>query len=344
MAVVKSNAYGHGLTLTAGIIGKKADWFGVDSVDEGAALRKAGIHHPILILGYTPLSGLREAVANDLRLTVYNAETIKALSALRSRRPARVHIKIETGTTRQGIAGVELLRLAKLAAGSRGVLLEGISTHFANIEDTTDHRYAMGQLKRFVEDSKRLSAAGIDVGVRHTACSAAAILFPETHFNLARVGIGLYGLWPSKETRVSVQRTGTSLDLQPAMTWKTIVAQVKRIKRGTPISYGLTDRVSRDSTVAVLPAGYWDGYDRKLSSVGSVLIRGRRTKILGRVCMNMMIADVTDIPGVKLEDEVVLLGRQGREIIAAEDLASKIGTINYEVIARINPQIPRIVT
>ncbi|OGL72324.1 alanine racemase [Candidatus Uhrbacteria bacterium RIFCSPHIGHO2_02_FULL_57_19] len=341
MAVIKSNAYGHGFRETAGILADRTDWFGVDNVDEGIAIRKNGIRKPILILGYTPLDRLRDAIRNDLRMTVYNQQTIKALSSIRGARPARVHIKIESGTTRQGVDGGELIKLAKLAKGSRGVEIEGISTHFANIEDTTDHGYASDQLRRFKRAADALRALGIDPRIKHTACSAAAILFPETHFNLARVGIGLYGLWPSKETRVSAQKT--KLDLQPALTWKTIIAQIKRVGRGTPISYGLTERVTRDSTVAVLPIGYWDGYDRKLSSVGSVLIRGRRAKILGRVCMNMMMADITDIPAVRLEDEAVLIGRQEREVIAAEDLASKIGTVNYEVITRINPTMPRIV-
>src|SRR3989344_2210431 len=341
MAVIKSNAYGHGFRETAGILADRTDWFGVDNVDEGIAIRKNGIRKPILILGYTPLDRLRDAIRNDLRMTVYNQQTIKALSSIRGARPARVHFKIESGTTRQGVDGGELIKLAKRAKGSRGGEIEGISTHFANIEDTTDHGYASDQLRRFKRAADALRALGIDPRIKHTACSAAAILFPETHFNLARVGIGLYGLWPSKETRVSAQKT--KLDLQPALTWKTIIAQIKRVGRGTPISYGLTERVTRDSTVAVLPIGYWDGYDRKLSSVGSGLIRRRRAKILGRVCMNMMMADITDIPAVRLEDEAVLIGRQGREVIAAEDLASKIGTVNYEVITRINPTMPRIV-
>lgn len=338
MAVVKSNAYGHGLVPTAKAIGNRVDWFGVDNADEGIQLQKAGVRKPILVLGYTPISRIRDALASNLRLTVYNLETLRAIKG-----SARIHIKIESGTTRQGVGGKGLTELVVAASRKRGVIVEGASTHFANIEDTTDHRYASHQLKRFREAIQSLENLGIRIPVRHTACTAASILFPETHFTMARVGLGLYGMWPSKETRASASGTKKRIDLRPALAWKTIIAQIKHVKRGTPISYGLTERVTRDSTVAVLPVGYWDGYDRGLSSVGSVLIRGRRAKILGRICMNMMMADATDIPRIHLEDEVVLLGRQGREIVSAEDIASRIGTINYEITTRINPMLPRIV-
>ena len=189
-----------------------------------------------------------------------------------------------------------------------------------------------------------LKSEGIDPPWKHTACSAAAILYPQTYFNLARIGIAMYGLWPSKETLAVAKREKRVISLVPALTWKTVVAQIKKVKKGAPVSYGLTERVTRDSRLAILPVGYWDGYDRRgLSQTGQALIRGHRCKIVGRICMNMCVADVTDVPGIKAEDEVVLLGRQKRAVIAAEDLASKIGTINYEVVTRINPQIPRIV-
>ncbi|MDQ7814719.1 MAG: alanine racemase [Patescibacteria group bacterium] len=355
MAVVKSNAYGHGLVETAKIAEKKGvAWFGVDNVDEGLALRRSGIKKPILILGYTLNSRLRDCVDNGLSFMAYNKETVKALGALKlkplgahpskDKKAAYVHLKIETGTTRQGTAGKELVDLAKSLQKISGVIIEGASTHYANIEDTTDSSYAELQLQRFQENLENLKKIGIDPPWKHTACSAAAILYPETYFNLARVGIAMYGLWPSKETQAVAKREKRLIELRPALTWKTVIAQIKSVKKNTPVSYGLTEKVTRNAKLAVLPVGYWDGYDRRgLSQVGQVLVHGRRCKVVGRICMNMCVIDVTDVPRVKVEDEVVLLGKQGKECISAEDVAAKIGTINYEVVTRINPLLPRIV-
>ncbi len=352
MAVVKSNAYGHGMVLVAKTLAhdrtlQKNLWFGVDSADEGIALRKASIKNPILVLGYTPLAHLRDAVRHNLRLTIYNTETVKALGRLNLRKKIVVHIKVETGTTRQGVLESKLLEFARLVKNTPGIELEGLSTHFANIEDTTDPAYAHQQLQRFHRAARLLEKNGISIPIKHAACSAAALLFPETHFNMARMGISLYGFWSSPATHASLnERTKNGSpktpSLKPVLTWKTIIAQIKTVRRGTPISYGLTERVSRDSRIAVLPVGYYDGYDRELSSAGTVLIHGRRAKILGRVCMNMIMVDVTDIPRAKLEDEVVIIGAQGKEVVGVEELANKIGTIHYEVLARINPLIPKL--
>jgi alanine racemase len=354
MAVVKSNAYGHGLVEVAKIADKEgAAWFGVDNVDEGIELRKNGITKPILVLGYTKNNRLRDCVDGRLSFVVYNLETAKALRALHlkpvSTKPklgvkaAFVHVKIETGTTRQGVSGDELRRLVRELKKTPGVVIEGASTHFANIEDTTDHSYAELQLERFQEGLSILSKEGINPPWKHAACSAATVLFPDTYFNLVRLGISMYGLWSSKETLAVAKREHRLLNLKPVLTWKTIVAQVKRVKLGTSVSYGLTERVTRNSKLAILPIGYWDGYDRGLSSVGQVLIHGRLCKILGRVCMNMCVVDITDVPGVRVEDEVVLFGKQRKEEISAEDIASKLGTINYEFVTRINPLIQRVV-
>jgi alanine racemase len=355
MVVVKSNAYGHGLRETAQIANQAgAAWFGVDNVDEGLELRRAGITKPILILGYTLNARLRDCVENSLSFVVYNLETAAALKRLHlkpvSRHPAKnskaafVHLKIETGTSRQGVAGSELKRLVRSLKKIPGVVIEGMSTHYANIEDTTDSSFSELQLKRFEEAVELLKNEGVEPPWKHTACSAAAILYPRTYFNLARLGIAMYGLWPSRETLAVAKREKRVLTLKPAMTWKTVVAQIKRTHRGTPVSYGLTEAVTRDSKLAIVPVGYWDGYDRRgMSHVGQVLIRGKRCKIIGRVCMNMCVVDVTDVPGVKPEDEVVLLGAQRRQMITAEEIAAKLDTINYEVVTRINPLLPRYV-
>jgi len=345
MAVVKANAYGHGLIEIAKIaVNSGADWLGVDSVDEAINLRKAGIKTPILILGYTLLSRLKDVVKYDLRQTVYNKETVQGLALNNKKvKPLKIHLKIETGTSRQGLEKEELLELAKFINKFPNIEIEGAHTHYANIEDTTDHSYAQQQLERFKQAIELLEKNKIKIPIKHTACSAAIILFPETYFDMVRLGISMYGLWPSRETFVSAKEKGRKLNLEPALTWKTKIAQIKQVKAGTPISYGLTERVSNNSKIAVLPVGYWDGYDRKLSGIGNVLIKGKRCKVLGRVCMNMIMVDVSHIPDIKLENEVVLLGKQGKEEITADELAQKIGTINYEIITRINPLIPRII-
>lgn len=345
MSVVKSNAYGHGMAEVSGIAQDHCDWFGVDSVDEALELKKQGVAKPVLILGYTPDDRLNDVVENEFSQTVYNQETIKKLGQLSNKlnKKVNLHFKVETGTSRQGIGEQELLERIKIIKQNPNLVIQGLSTHYANIEDTTDHGYAKSQLGKFNRAIKILSEQGIEVPYKHTACSAATILFPETHFDMVRVGISQYGLWSSKETYVSANGLSREIELMPIMCWKTIVAQVKEIEPGTFVGYGLTEKVSRRTRIAVIPVGYWDGYDRSLSSVGNVLVAGQRCKILGRVCMNMCMVDVTDVAECKPEDEVVLLGRQGDEVITAEEMAQKIGTINYEVVTRINPLIKRVV-
>lgn len=342
--VVKSNAYGHGAFQTASMIQDSglAGWLAVNSVDEGLALRRQGIRLPVLVLGYVPLERLSDAVLHDLRLTVYNRETVMKLRSLKSRRKIYLHIKLETGTNRQGVDLNEALQLAKIIKGSENLALEGYSTHFANIEDTTDRSFAGRQLLRYQKMLEELEKKGFQAPVNHIACTAASLVFPQTRLHLARIGIGLYGLWPSRETMVSLKEHDSKLALHPVLCWKTKVAQVKTVPAGEYIGYGCTFRTSRLTRIAVLPVGYYDGYDRKLSNTAYVLIKGKRAPIRGRVCMNLCMADITDIQGVRPEDEVVLLGKQGKEHLSAEQLAQWIGSINYEVVTRINPNLPRV--
>jgi len=347
MAVVKANAYGHGLIKTAKIVlNAGVNQIGVDSVDEAIDLRKAGIKSPILILGYTLLSRLKDVVKNDLIQTVYNKETIEKLGKFKSTTPGsvKVDLKVETGTFRQGLEKEQLLKLVRLIKKYPNIKIQGAHTHYANIEDTTNHDYAKKQLQKFKHIIDFLEKNNIKIPIKHTACSAAIILFPETYFDMVRLGIAMYGLWPSKETLVSAKERNRKINLEPVLCWKTRVAQIKTIKTNTLVGYGLTEKVPHDSKIAILPVGYWDGYDRKFSNFSNVLIKGRRARILGRVCMNMIIADVSHINNVKPEDEVVLLGKQKMEEITAEELAQKVGTINYEIVTKINPLIPRIIT
>lgn len=347
LAVVKANAYGHGIIEVSRIaLGAGADWLGVNALEEGIELRRAGVRAPILVLGYVPCGRLGDAVARGLRLTVYNIASVDGLAAAcrRLKKKARVHVKVETGTNRQGVLEGDLLGFARSIQKCPWLVLEGLSSHFANIEDTTDHSFPQRQLAAFERSVRGLERAGIEVPVKHMSCTAATILFPETYFDMVRVGIGLYGLWPSKETYLScVLDKREPLTLEPALTWKARIAQVKRIAKGGAVGYGCTFRATRRTTLAVIPVGYYDGYDRGLSNAAYVLVRGQRAQLRGRVAMDFITADVTDIPGVGIEDEVVLLGAGGRERIAAEQLAALAGTISYEIVARINPLVPRIV-
>jgi alanine racemase len=347
LAVVKANAYGHGLLEVAGIaVAEGVDWLGVNSVEEGTALRRAGIAAPVLVLGYAPLDSLEAAVAGDLRLTVYNRETVERLAdlAVRLRRTVRLHIKVETGTWRQGVDPKDLAAFVRDVRRRPGLAVEGVSSHFANIEDTTKHDYPRCQLAVYRAAVRDLEAGGPRIPLRHMSCTASTILFPEPGFNLARVGIGLYGLWPSKETYLScLLDRKEPLSLEPVLSWKAGIAQIKKVPAGADIGYGCTYRTTRPTRLAVVPVGYYDGYDRGLSNTAHVLIRGRRAPVRGRVAMDFFMADVTDVPGVGLEDQVTLLGADGRERITAEDLAALAGTISYEILARINPLVPRIV-
>jgi alanine racemase len=347
-AVVKSNAYGHGMPEVAALaLGAGVEWLCVNNIEEGLALRRAWPEAPILIMGYVPLDALAEIVEHDLRPVVYNLETVERLAAHAARlgRRVRVHLKVETGTHRQGVPEASVSAFVRRVRASGSLELEGISTHFANIEDTTDHGFAETQIGAFQRIQDAVRADGGDAPLRHAACSAAALLFTRTHLDLIRIGISLYGLWPSKETYVScLERGKPALDLRPALTWKTRIAQIKPVPEGGYVGYGCTYRATRPSTIAVLPVGYHEGYDRGLSGVAHVLVRGRRAPVRGRVCMNMCMVDVTDVPGAFLEDEVVLLGRQGDERVSAEQVASWCGTISYEVVSRIHPALPRVVT
>jgi alanine racemase len=344
--VVKADAYGHGLLLAArAFVAGGADWLCVDSLEEAATLRRAGFGLPLLVLGWVPPDALPEAVALDLRLVVYSAEALDRVSAAAaaSGRTARVHLKLETGNNRQGLLPEEAAALAAHAARLPALVLEGASTHFADIEDTTDHTFAARQLSRLREVVGALRDAGHALPLVHCANSAATILWPETHFGLVRAGISAYGMWPSTATFITALTTHRAkVDLRPALTWKTRVAQLKWATPGDTVGYGRTYHVTHETRLAVLPVGYYDGYGRGLSNIAWTLVRGHRAPVRGRICMNMTMIDVTDVPDVREGDDVVLLGPQGAERVKAEQLAEWMGTINYEVTTRIGGHIPRI--
>jgi alanine racemase len=343
MAVVKANAYGHGLEIVAPALAPKADWFGVNSLEEAVVLERLNLDRPISILGHTAPEHASEIVRYGFRQVLFRVESAKALSTVAGRlgRTATVHIKVETGTNRLGVPLAELGDFLRTVRGLPGLEIEGMYTHFANIEDTLDPSFAQLQLRRFRDGLQIAKEAGVEPSIVHTSASAGVLLYPETHFSMVRVGIGLYGIWPSRETRIAARERRREIELRPVLTWKTRIAQLKTAAAGDFVGYGLTYRVSRNLRLAVLPVGYYDGYDRKLSNGGRALVRGRSVPVVGRIAMNMTMLDVTDTDSAE-DDEVVLIGKQGEAEITADELAEKTGTIAYETLSRVHPTIPRL--
>jgi alanine racemase len=344
---VKANAYGHGLGLCAeAFVEAGADWLGVNALFEARRLRELGIELPIYVMGYVPPADVAEALRLDCQLVVYDPQVARAASAAVAAGapgPARLHLKLETGNNRQGLAEDDCLALAQEVVADPGLELTGLTSHFADVEDTTDHTFATAQAQRFHAFGERLQRHGIAPRCRHISNSAAAILWPEVHLELVRTGIACYGMWPSTEAYVAALMTGRALvQLRPALAWKTRIVQVRDVPAGEYVGYGRTFRTTHPTRLAILPMGYYDGYDRGLSNLAHVLVRGARAPVRGRVCMNITMVDVTHIPAAATGDEVVLLGAQGDERISAEQMAGWAGSINYEITTRINERIPRI--
>ncbi len=343
--VVKSNAYGHGIQRAARAFRSGgADWFCVHSLAEAERVLELDLGATVLLLG--PLAPGEEgpAVSRGTHLSVSEFEQLSSLSAAAAAcgRPAFLHLKVETGTHRQGIDIEDLPRFLQRVREDSGLELVGMHSHFANIEDTTQHEFAQAQVDRFESALAVASQMECSPRIRHIASSAASLLFDHTHYDLVRPGIAAYGYWPSRETLVSAQKAGvTTPQLRSALSWKTRVTQLREISAGAFVGYGCTDRLERDTRLAVLPVGYADGFRRAFSSVGHVLIRGRRCPVRGRVCMNLTMVDVGHVEGIALGDEVVLLGRQGEEEISAETMAGWAGTIHYEILASIADHVPR---
>jgi len=333
MAIIKSNAYGHGLVDFAKTTENMVDWFGVDSIKEGLKLRQKGIKKPILVLGYTLPLYLKEAVISDISLTVSSFELLKKITALKNR--PKIHIKIDTGMHRQGFFLKDSMKIIKLIKQYK-FFPEGIYTHLAAAKDKLYPAYSFKQIETFKKAGGLFKRAGYNNYLCHAAASAGTLLYPEAHFNMVRIGIGLYGMFPTKESEMQ-----TNAKLKPALVWKSIMGEIKTVPKNSFIGYDLAEKVLKSSRLAIIPVGYWHGFDRGFSSCGEILVKGKRCGVLGRVSMDMIVIDVSNVPNVKIGDEVVILGAAGKEKITAEDLAQKIGTTNYEIITRINPLIHR---
>lgn len=364
MAVVKSNAYGHGGLEVAKILNnfekalQTADyklqakpWFGVDNIEEALVLRKEKIQNPILVLGWTQPQDFEKAAENNIALTISNFESINALlrkSHVRNKNRTllKTHLKIDTGMHRQGFLFSDLPKLIKCCLDDPTAKknIEGVYTHFSSAEDIKNPQVTKKQIEEFKKALQMFEKNGINPKIRHCTNTAAALLFPESYFDMIRIGIGIYGLYSSKEIKyghpTSVLRT-SDVRIKPALSWKTIISEIKNLPKGSPIGYDLTESLKRDSKIAIIPVGYWHGVPRVLSGIGYVLVNGKRAKILGNISMNMTAIDITGITA-KVGDEAILIGKSGNAEISADELAELAGTINYEIITRINPLIKRV--
>lgn len=342
LAVVKANAYGHGAVQVAHALeSQDVAMLGVALVEEGVELRNAGVKKPILVLGGAYEGGYDLLVDYDLVPTIFREDHLEqfAAAAARAKKTVRAHVKVDTGMGRIGLLADEVAPFAALAHKTPSVKIDGLLSHFANA-DLADADLTSLQIQRFRDALATFRHHGIDPSFRHLSNSAGVLDRPEVRdgleLNLVRPGIMLYGLSPAAWMKERVQ-------LAPVLSWKTALTHVKRVARGTPVSYGSTWVAPRDSIIGTLPIGYADGYSRLYSNKGEVLVRGRRAKIAGRVCMDMTMVDLTDVPGAAVGDEVVLLGEQAEERISAEELAGLSQTIHYEVLCAVGARVPRVV-
>lgn len=338
IGIIKADAYGHGSVETAKVLlDNGADWLAVAVVDEGLNLRKNGITAPILLLGYTPELRLNDVINNGFIQTVYSYDTAKKLSEAASAlgKKAVIHIKIDTGMGRIGYrvneeSADEIVKISKLP----NIDVNGMFTHFSTA-DEADKSYTLEQYNKFVKMNDMLEKRGLHIPVKHAANSAAIMDFDNMMFNMVRPGIILYGAYPSDEVKKE------NLSLSPAMSIKTHVSYVKDVNEGDSISYGRKYTAPSKRRIATIPVGYADGFIRAYSKGGKVLVRGEYAPIVGRICMDQFMVDVTDIDGVEVNDEVVLMGRQGDKEITADFIASVLDTINYEVFCTLSKRVPR---
>jgi len=337
--VVKANAYGHGLRLCAEtFVSAGASTLCVNELQEVSIIQD--LQARVLVVGPIFDHQADHVASLGCDVTVNNEKVLHALNqaAIRANTRVSVHMKVDTGTNRQGFTPAVVPALIQRINAMDGIQLVGISTHLADVEDETTHTFAQVQLQRFAD-----VCADISEIERHCASSAVHLLFAEARLDLVRAGIACYGLWPSKETKIATDIVHQStLSLSPALCWKTRIAQLRMANVGDYVGYGRTHRCPQDTRIAVLPVGYYDGYDRRLSSKAHVLVSGQRAPVLGRVCMNMIMVDVSNLSDVAVGDEVVLLGQQGDECVSAQQLADWMDSIHYEVTTRIHERIPRI--
>ena len=337
MAIIKADAYGHGAVQIARLLEERVAFFGVSGVGEALELRQSGLEKPILILGHTPTAAYPQIVALGIRPAIFCLEDAELLSkeAVRQRTTAKFHLAVDTGMSRLGFQCTRAdATVCAQAARLPGLQAEGLYSHFATA-DCLDLRRARAQQRRFDAFYEWLKEEGITIPIRHMNNSAGLMNF-ENHYEMVRAGIVLYGMYPSDEVDPAL------LSIRPALQWCSRVTHIKTLPAGREISYGGTYVTTKETRVATVPVGYADGYRRSLSGKFHVLIRGKKASILGRVCMDQMMVDVTDIPDVQLGDRVVLVGRSGNEEITVETIAAVADSFNYEFVCGISRRVPRI--
>jgi len=342
MAVVKADGYGHGAVRVAQVaLQSGADWLGVARLNEAVELRKAGIEARILIFGYIHPAQAAMIKDFDLVTTVYGLKMAQALSneAKKLNKPIKVHLKVDTGMGRVGMlikpARKQVLKKIQEMIKLPGIDLKGIYTHFA-AADCKDRGYTDLQIELFGFLLDDLKKKGIELSTCHAANSAGIIEFPGSHFDMVRAGISIYGLYPSLEV------DQTKVKLFPAMTLSSIVTAVRDVPKGFYVSYGMTHKTQGQTRLASVPVGYADGFSRRFSSNGLMLVKGHRAPVVGRVCMDQTLIDVGDIPNVTPGDEVVLIGSQGNEILGADEVSNRIDTINYEVVSALTARVKKV--
>lgn len=337
MAIVKANAYGHGAIPVAKALENLVDAYGVALIEEALALREAGLQQMVLILGYTGEEWYEELVRHRISQTIYTYDMAQKLNdtAAKMGRKTPIHIKVDTGMGRIGFRTDETsISTVKKICEMPFLEPEGIFTHFARADEETIAP-AREPFARFTKFVNELEACGIHIPIRHVSNSASVIGFPEANLDMVRAGIMTYGLYPSEEVAKE------PVVLQPAMEWKTKISFIKEVETGTPIGYGGTFIAPRPMKVATIPVGYADGMKRDLSGKGRVLVCGQYAPILGRICMDQFMIDVTDIADVKTGGEVVIFGRQGEKEIPVEEIAAQSHSFNYEFVCSVSQRVPR---
>lgn len=351
MAVVKSNAYGHGLVpYSKEIVKLGVKFLGVDSYEEALELRNSDIKTNIMIFGYVSPAYYKEASEKNISVTISNMVALENLiktikpplnsPLVKGDKKIKIHIKVDTGLGRQGFLMSDLEEVLKLLKKTKNIEIEGLYSHLAVGEDLAGREYTMLQVNKLNQWEEEFKKAGFKP-LKHICATSSTMFFPELHFDMVRVGIGMYGLWPSKETKQAMHK---KYKLHPVLSWKTIITEIKSLPKGAKIGYDLTEELKKNSNIAIIPVGYWHGYPRLLSSKGIFSVNGKKVKLIGRVSMDMIALDVTGIK-TKVGDEVIIIGKTKKgedgHYAEADMMAQDSDTINYEIVTRINPIIKR---
>jgi len=342
MAVIKANAYGHDAKLIVPIVSDYVDYFQVDDIEECIEIKDVA-NRPIMILGYVQKSDIEKAIQGGAILTVYDVDRLQYIDEIAgvNGKKAIIHIKVDALLGRQGILIDDVDDFIGELKKCSKVIVDAVYSHFANIEDTNDFSYAEQQIQVFDRAVEKFKNAGFADIKTHISATSGIMAYEKNlgQNNIVRLGMGMYGLWPSESLK---EKYSGVINLKPALGWVSKIAQVKMMPAGSSIGYGLTCVISKPTKIAVVPVGYSDGFDRRFSNNGEVLINGTRCPVLGRIAMNMFVVDVSLSDNAKAEDEVVIIGIQGSNVVTVEEIANRIDTINYEIISRINPKIKRI--